>query len=145
MDNWEQGAHKSSQAPCMSLQLQKVKKSGTDPIWLFLHPCLAWPLNKAKSILWYAAFCKASRHTSAEGRETIHQLSDSEGGGSRQNDLVIGGSHTELMHHSPLQNDGGERKDSTRTSCYWKSFTWYRRWEASKLHRHSIRQNVRKA
>lgn len=90
-----------------------------------------------------AAFCKARRHTSGEDKETIHQLSDSEGEGSRQYDqydLVIGGSHAEFMHHSPLQNDGSERKDSTRTSCYCKSFTWYRRWETSKLHQHWIKQ-----
>lgn len=69
-----------------------------------------------------------------EEAETIHQLPDSDRKGSRQNDLVIRSSHAEFMHHSPLQNDGDERKDSTRTSCYCKSFTWYRRWEASKPH-----------
>lgn len=68
-----------------------------------------WPLSKAKSILWYPAPCKARRHTSGEVREIIHWNSDSEGGGSSQNDLIIGCSHAAFMHHSSLQNDGGGR------------------------------------
>lgn len=68
-------------------------------------------------------------HPSGEGRQKIHQLSDSEGGGSSKSDLVIRGSHAAFMLHSPPQNDGGERKDSTKTSCCCKrskNFTQYR-------------------
>lgn len=75
-----------------------------------------------------SSILQSQRHPSGEGRQKIYQLSDCEGGGSSKSDLVIRGSHAAFMYHSPLQNDGGERKDSTKTSCYCErrtSFTRY--------------------
>ena len=98
------GARRTAAAasPLLSVPIYKgARKEGlTQYGSSYIH---VWPLSKAKSILWYPASCKARRHTSGEVRERIHQNSDSERGGSSQNDLIIRCSHAVFMHHSPLQ------------------------------------------